>query len=352
MSSYIPDNNIYPTEFENCPQFLKNYLNYLMNNIGKRPLTLSQTALCLREFCQYIHFKRRFGYPPPTFDAHKDMGLDDMQLLELAQLQQPDIEEYISFLENRTRNSAATLRKKLSTIRPFFSYLVRMQSETGVQFYNDNPAQHVLSPAVDQPPQFTLSINQLRLLIDAAYEEVGARELPIMLLLATTGLNVSELAYIQLKDVHNNGWLSVTGSNGTRAVWLTGPCRNALEYYYQVSGIHPAAPQDQFLFPSARHPDKPITQNTIRNIVSRTAKNAGLPRYQDITPKVIRDSVANLLYEAAAPHERVNVSQYLGYRINGPRHAGIGPSSVYTEDAIMENIVSRSSLNTLGGVDG
>lgn len=348
MSSYIPDNNIYPTEFENCPDFLKNYLAYLMNNQGKRPLTLSQAALTLREFCQYVHFKGRFGHLPPTFDAHKDMGLSAMQLDELAQLNQSDIEEYISFLELSAHNSASTLRKKLSTIRPFFSYLVRMQGEMGVPFIHGNPAQNIVSPAAHEPPQIILSAKQLNLMIGAVPEETSLRDRAIMLLLSTTGISVSELAFIQVTDVQTTGWLSITGSNGTRGVWLTGPCQEAITDYLRYSGVSVYAEKSDFLFPSARQPNKPITQRTIRNIVTKAAENARILMDGEVTPKVIRDSVAKILYQTAAAYEQVSVSQYLGYRISSSRYVEDSHSTRYTEDITVQNIIRRSPLNSLG----
>lgn len=348
MSSYIPDNNVYPTEFTNCPDFLKNYLSYLMNNQGKRPLTLSQAALTLREFCQYVHFKTRFGHLPPTFDAHKDMGLSAMQLDELAQFMQADIEEYISFLELSAHNSASTLRKKLSTIRPFFSYLVRMQGETGVPFPHGNPAQNVVSPAAHEPPQIILSAKQLNLMIGAVPDETNLRDRAIMLLLSTTGISVSELAFIRVTDVQTDGWLSISGTNGTRGLWLTGPCQEAIANYLRYSEVSVYSEKVDYLFPSARQPNKPITPRTIRNIVAKAAENARILMDGEITPKVIRDSVAKILYQTAASHEQVSVSQYLGYRISSSRYVGGSNSTQYTEDFTMRNIIRRSPLNSLG----
>ena len=228
MSSYLSDSNVYPDDFSNCPDFLERYLVYQKNNRGKRPLTLSESTLLLREFCQYVHYKNVIKEVPSTADAHKDMGISNMTLDELASLKSADIEEYIGFLAHKAQNSESTIYKKLSIIRTFFSYLVKIQGETGIYFPYGNPTPKMTSPASGRTGPAKLSIKQIQHMIDAVCQQGKRRDLTVLLLLSTTGLTISELAGIETADVLDNGWLRVNGINGLRYVWLTPECRRSI----------------------------------------------------------------------------------------------------------------------------
>lgn len=340
MSSYTPDNNVYVSEYTNCPGFLERYLNYLQTNQGKRPLTLSETALLLREFCQYIHYKNVIQEIPSTADAHKDMGISNMELAELAGVHQADFEEYVSFLDTVTKNSTVTIRKKLSIIRTFYSYLLRMQGETGVAFPYGNPASGIVVPREPATEQNLLSVEQLQRIINAAAGETAARDRAILFLLATTGITVSELAFIKVSDMVEDAWLRIEGRS-TRYVWLTPQCRIAIHEYLLINGE-----PEPYLFPSARCAGQPITTRTIRNIVSRAAADARVLD-GEVTPKIMRDTFSDALCKVSAPHEQASISQYLGYSFTSPRRSPVAADSRFWENATIRNIVLRSSLMSL-----
>lgn len=343
MSSYTPDNNVYVSEYTNCPGFLERYLHYLQTNQGKRPLTLSETALLLREFCQYIHYKNVIREIPATADAHKDMGISNMELAELAQVGQSNFEEYVSFLDTVTKNSTVTIRKKLSIIRTFYSYLLRMQGETGITFPYGNPASGIIVPREPAVQQELLSIDQLQRIINAVAGENAARDRAILFLLATTGITVSELAFIKVCDIVEDVWIRIE-SRSTRYVWITPQCQNAIQEYLLVNGE-----PDLYLFPSVRCAGQPITTRTVRNIVSKAAIDAGVLD-GDVTPKIMRDTFCDALYKVAAPHDQACISQYLGYSFTSPRRSPAAADSRFRENATIRNIVLRSSLMSLTNI--
>lgn len=348
MSSYLSDSNVYPSEFSNCPDFLERYLIYLKNNRGKRPLTLSEATLLLREFCQYVHYKNVIREVPSTADAHKDMGISNMTLDELASLRTTDIEEYIGFLAHKAHNSESTIYKKLSIIRTFFSYLVRIQSETGVRFTEGNPTPRMAAPSSGRSSPVKLSIKQIQRMIDAVCQQGKRRDLAVLLILATSGVTISELASIEVTDVLDNGWLRVNGNNGIRYVWLTPECQRAINEYL-FSAERDVYESDTFLFQSYKTTGQKITPRTIRNIVSRAAEAAVLKNHEDVTPTAIREAVVTVLYDTAAAHEQANVSHYLGYRTASQhRSSSIDTRKRFAVDSVMEDLVRRSSLISLG----
>lgn len=347
MSSYVPDNNSYCDEYENCPEFLERYLDYARNNQGKRPLTLSETALILREYCQFIHYRNVIQEIPPTADAHKDMGISRMELSELA-ITQIAFEEYVSFLDNVSRNAAATLNKKLSIIRTFYTYLIRMQADTGVSFPCGNPVAEVKAPSVAESRSLVLSINQMQQLLDAVPEETRFRDRAILLLLSTTGITLSELSVLKKEDITDKCWLRVQGKNGIRYLYLTPATQTALQTcLFHENADSPVKAASRYIFASEKNWDQSLTPRTIRNIVIKVGVLANLQTLE-ITPKVLRDTVADCLYSTAGEYERHRVSCYLGYRIPLPRRSIRNTAVTSAVDPLMKQLVKRSPLVHLG----
>jgi site-specific recombinase XerD len=356
MSSYVPDIDVYPVESKNCPVFLLRYLSYLKHNQGKRPLTLSETELLLREFCQFVHYRNVLNELPPTWDAHKDMGITNMGLDELAAIKPSDIEEYIYFLDCKALNSDTTIYKKVSIIRTFFSYLVKIQEETGVRFIYGNPTPQITPPSSKAPPSSpasdypdTLSASQLHRLVASSPFEDQPRSFAILLFLSTTGIIPSELVKLSTDDVLPEGWLRINGANGSRYVWLSPACRRAVQRHLDTAETDNLS-EYPYLFQSTRAHGRPITTRAIGKIVAKAAENAQLPATMDITPTVLRNSVARILYETANSYEQVNVSGYLGYRMPTQYSRRQTPSG-FDRDVVMENILLRSPLANIGERD-
>lgn len=346
MLAYNPS-GISPEGFSNCPMFLERYLLFLRNNQGKRPLTLEEAALLLREFCQYVHYKNVIREIPPTADAHKDMGITNMELSELAQVSQTDMLEYVSFLDTKTHNSEATIYKKLCIIRKFFAYLLKVQDETGVRFMNGNPTPRITRPTGRVAEHSAPHIEQMQRMINAVYRQGKLRDAAILLVLCTTGLTVSELSNITTDDILRNNWLRIEGNNGVRHVLLLSEPRKALRDYL-ASEEQDEIEDKHFLFHSHDSLTQPISHQTIRNIISRAESAAMLPPGSNVTPSSIRDAVADILFEMANAHEQANVAHYLGYSITAPyRSASAVQRTGFVKNTVMEDLVRRSPLASL-----
>ena len=147
MSTYRRvDDNRAPEAYDNCPDFLEKYLNYLSVFENKKPGSVMETCISLREFFQFTHYCNVIHEKPSTSDAHKDMDITQMQLSEICQVTESDIEVYLCFLDTVTHNVMSTISKKLSYIRSFYSYLERNAPELGICLSEGNPALRIPNP--------------------------------------------------------------------------------------------------------------------------------------------------------------------------------------------------------------
>ena len=352
MSSYLPDHDRPPDGYENCPVFLIRYLDYLNNNRGRRPQTITEAMLVLREYCQYVHYRRTFHEPPSTWDAHKDMGISEMTVCELAQVRRDDLEEYLCFLDNVAHNAMATIRKKLSMLRRFYSYLMRFHDELGIQFPEGDPAAGLLLPPVGRSQPATLTPAQLQKLVDAVTGANYLRDKGILLIFITTGITLAEAVALNRSDFRpQEVWLRIRGGtkDDTRYVYLTETCQDAIEQYLaqlrQTEDLETDGEKPLLCSSSDSH--KRLSPKSVRNVITKVSQNAGFG--EDVTPRVLRDSVNAILTNHAGRAFRSQVFDYLGYRYDARlRNRFDVAKDLQTENHTMARIVQTSPLGRIG----
>lgn len=352
MSSYLPDHNRPPDGYENCPAFLVRYLDYLNNNRGRRPQTITEAMLVLREYCQYVHYRFTFHEPPSTWDAHKDMGISAMSVCELAQVRQDDLEEYLCFLDNVAHNALATIRKKLSMLRRFYSYLMRFCDELGIQFPEGDPAAGLLLPSVNRSQPATLTPAQLQKLVDSVAGANYLRDKAILLIFVTTGITLAEAVALNRDDIEaQDGWLRIRGGarDDTRYVYLTENCQDAVERYLaqlrQAEDLETDRGKPLLCASSDSH--RRLSPKSVRNVITKVSQHAGFG--EDVTPRVLRDSVNAILTNHAGRSFLSQVFDYLGYRYDARlRNRFEVARDLQTGNPAMAQIVQTSPLGSIG----
>src|SRR3954453_10245206 len=200
-----------------------------------------------------------------------------------------DIREYRSFLLNVQGRKAATVNRRLAAIRKFCQWAhgtgrIRELPTEGVKGVASSPT----------APRWLPKRDVDRLLRETEREPSlykGRRNLALLLFLRHTGLRVSELAGLRLRDVESSerkGQVLVRSGKGSkqRTVPLNVDVRRALEAYLKV---RPPTTDDHVFIGQGGVGLKP---QAIENVVKKYAARAGLT---DVTPHTLRHSMAKHL---------------------------------------------------------
>jgi integrase/recombinase XerD len=197
----------------------------------------------------------------------------------------------LSFLkELREQNLASsTIYRMVMAMKVLFRFLKREQIvDTNVGLYLDTPKVWQLIPEV-------LSYEEVERLLKAPDISTleGARDRAIFELLYASGLRVSELCTIQIRDLDPT-FVKVKGKGGKERLVPIG--RKALEaidfYLLHFRGEAP----EQTLFLSTQ--GKPIDRITIWKRIKRYAKQVGITK--NISPHTLRHSFATHLLDGGA----------------------------------------------------
>lgn len=274
----------------------------------------------LKEFLDYLSSER--GLSQNTIQAYnRDISAFISFLQSLGKTVQEVTEDQLaSFLEFLLKQKyAPTSRgRALIALKVFFRFLKREGLLT------ENPAFYISSPKLWQMIPEVLSEEEVLSLLsspDRSTEE-GSRDAAILELLYSSGLRVSELCSLKIKDVEDT-FVKVLGKGSKeRLVPIGEPASEALDHYlgqWRMDGEQPE------LFLNKK--GKGITRQNVWSLIKFYAKACSLQK--DVTPHTLRHSFATHLLNHGA--DLRIIQELLG-------HASISSTERYTH-------VSKSHLS-------
>ena len=252
--------------------------------------------------------------------------------------------------------ATASVRRKLATLRVFFSYCVRKKLVAQSPLWNLR-----LDLGRDQRLTATLSSEEAGRLLATA-EELVRQQLPIkpgelgqgflalqtftvLELLFATGIRVGEATALRLADyLPEDDALLIRGKGGRQRLAFLVEQRTRLlfRHFLAARGSLPEAGPTLFLTAWAG----PLRPHGVTRLLQRTARQAGLR--QHVTPHMLRHTAATLLLRNGA--DLRIVQEYLG-------HASISTTQRYTHitkahlQATLERCHPGVALSRAQGLD-
>lgn len=244
----------------------------------------------LNGFFEYLQTEKKTSQN--TLEAYKR---DVMQFAEfeasrgIADLRQTPGTEVVAFLLQLKNDgkSAATVNRKLASIRAFYNYLHQRKA------ISDNPTNNIKSPRIERKAIEYLTIEEVNRLLDVPDETlIGKRDRGILELLYATGIRVSELIEANVDDLNlRMGFITCAGEQSkARIIPIGRPARVALEEY-----IYDARPaivkekkEEKALF--VNYYGERITRQGLWKVLKEYGRKAGLE--EKLTPNILRNSFA------------------------------------------------------------
>jgi integrase/recombinase XerC len=270
----------------------------------------------LQKFLDYLVNER--GLSPRTLSAYRRDLEQLLQFLEETGVERPaDVNEHHvrAFIARRHRQGQGgkSLQRLLSSIRGLFRWLLR---EGQVE---QNPAVAVRAPKSARHLPGTLDVDTIAQLLDFPAETpLAVRDKAIMELFYSSGLRLSELAELTWNQLDlQSGLVAVTGKgNRGRMVPVGRQAIDALlEWRKARAGLADLGEPAVFVSRLGR----PIAPRTIQARIKYWAIRQGLP--SNVHPHLLRHSFASHVLESSGDLRAVQ--ELLG-------HADISTTQVYT----------------------
>jgi integrase/recombinase XerC len=224
-----------------------------------------------------------------------------------------------------------SIARKLSSIRSFFRFLIRKG------LASSNPAELVATPKAEKYLPAVLTAEEAKSLVEApALKHEGAddnrnalRDLAILEVLYSSGIRVSELTGLDMKDVDlSAGTMKVLGKGGKERIAFLGDfAKGSLKAYIDFRGGHDGP---VFLGKGQQR----ITPRTIQRLVKAYTVSCGISK--DPTPHALRHSFATHLLDAGA--DLRSIQELLG-------HAKLSTTQRYTKVGIQKMMEAYDSAH-------
>lgn len=232
----------------------------------------------------------------------------------LLNVSEDDVFRYLKYLYDRDLNRNS-ISRKLSSIRTFYNYLVN-NDLVKINYFSDisNPKKNKNLPHYLKDDE----INKLFSIPDTS-TALGQRNLLIIEMLYATGVRVSELVNIKLKDIDiYNDSIKIRGKgNKERIVFFGSFCKSALEIYLDEGRKELDKKGSIYLFLN-KFGNK-LSDRMIRNILDDLILKAGVEKH--VHPHMIRHTFATDMLNSGA--DLMTVKELLG-------HESINTTSIYT----------------------
>lgn len=247
-----------------------------------------------------------------------DLNLFNIFLVEnnIKNVDYQTIRLYLNFLYEKKYSNRAIARH-ISSLRSFFKYMKKQN------IIEDNPMLLISNPKQEKKLPKVVFDNELEKLLATPdiNTPIGLRDALILEMLYSTGVRVSELVNIKIKDINLNGReIRILGKGNKERIVLYGTkCSDLIKNYLDKS-------RDKFI--NEKHINdylilsktgKQINTREIRNIIDKVSKDANLKIH--LSPHVLRHTFATDMLNNGA--DLKSVQQLLG-------HESLSTTTIYT----------------------
>lgn len=279
---------------------IKDFLRYLEIERNASRRTVLSYGGDLMEFHRFLAGSDRAA--PIGRGGGDEVGVDGNGRVDVSGISTADVTAFVYRL--RCECKKVTVARKLSSIRSFFRFLMKKGAMAC------NPAELVPTPKVEKMLTPVLTVEEAECLVEAPADLQAAtarRDLAILEALYSSGIRVSELTGIDMKDVDlSSGTIKVLGKGGKeRIAYIGAHARDAMRAY--IGAHREGAPADAPLFTGAR--GGRVSQRTVQRLVKKYVLKSGIDKTP--TPHALRHTFATHLLDAGV--DLRSIQEMLGH---------------------------------------
>ena len=268
----------------------------------------------LEEYLKYLEYNK--NYSVNTIVSYRDditefLNYLNREGLSLYDVKYSDLRFLLGYYDSIHLKNLS-VRRKISSLKGFYKYLCRNNK------VEDNPFSYVVLPKKEKKlPQY-LNYNEILEIFDTIDTSslLGLRNRLIMELLYATGIRVSELVNIKIKDIDNSERSIVVTGKGdkTRIVFFNEITKKCLEKYILASKEKRIS--DYLIL---NNNGRKITTRGIRLIINKVIRDTSIIKH--IHPHILRHTFATHLLNNGC--DLLTVQELLG-------HVSISTTGIYT----------------------
>ena len=323
------------------PLILDDYLSYLKSIRALSEKTISEYRYDLINFIYYQILRK--VYFNDKENLNKDIEDENININKIfnksfiSDINIQDMYSYISYLDNELNDNASTRSRKISALRSFYKYL-----HQEIEIIDNNITEKLRNPKIQKRQPVYLTLSETEHLLDTINEEKNEflrnRDMAIVFTFLTTGMRLSELVSVDLKDIKDDHFTIIGKGNKERTIYLTKNCIDLIDNYIMIRKNYLKDIKIDALFISTRK--KRISNRAVQSTVDKYLKKAGFDTRVYSTHK-LRHTAATLMYKYGNVDIRA-LKDVLG-------HESVSTTQIYThlDNEDLKRAVNKNPLSNL-----
>ena len=267
----------------------------------------------IKEYLDYLEYERKYSlYTVDNYDKDITDFKGFLIIKKIENFNKVDYQvarDYMVNLYSKGYNNK-TICRHISSLRNFYKFLLANNH------VNDNPFELITNPKIEKKLPNFLYYNDLEKIMEVPdqKEEIGVRDELIIELLYATGIRVSELVSIKVKDIDfKEKQIRIFGKGKKERIVLFGD--KALELINRYLDTREF--DSDYLILNSR--GNKITERGIRVVLDKNVKKSGVKTH--VTPHTMRHTFATHMLNEGA--NLITVQELLG-------HENLATTQVYT----------------------
>ena len=273
----------------------------------------------INNFIEYLEYEK--GYSKKTIISYeKDLELFNIYLKEnkitnINNIDYNTIRKYLSHLHDKKYESSS-ISRKISTLRSFFKYNIKEKN------IKNNPMTLISNPKKEKKLPKYLNYEEMERLLNSidTSELEGIRDRLIIELLYSTGIRVSELVNIKIKDINiHEEQIKILGKGNKERIVLFGEkAKESIRLYLnEYKEFFQGNILNNYLLINKK--GKQLTTNKVELIVKDVLRKSALKL--NISPHTLRHTFATHMLDSGA--DLKSVQELLG-------HENLKTTAIYT----------------------
>lgn len=273
----------------------------------------------IEKFIEYLEYEK--GYSKKTIISYEnDLELFNNYLKEnkitnIKSIDYNTIRKYLGYLHDN-KYEASSVSRKISALRSFFKYNIKEKNIT------NNPMTLISNPKKEKKLPKYLNYEEIEKLLNSIEmdKKEGIQERLIIELLYSTGIRVSELVNIKIKDIKiKENQINILGKGNKERIVLFGEkAKEIIKLYLNAyKEDFQGNISNQYLLINKK--GKQLTTNKIELIVKDVLRKSALKL--NISPHTLRHTFATHMLDSGA--DLKSVQELLG-------HENLKTTAIYT----------------------
>lgn len=273
----------------------------------------------IEKFIEYLEYEK--GYSKKTIISYEnDLNLFNEYLKEnkitnIKNIDYNTIRKYLGYLHDN-KYEASSVSRKISALRSFFKYNVKEKTIT------NNPMTLISNPKKEKKLPKYLNYEEIEKLLNCIEmdKKEGIQERLIIELLYSTGIRVSELINIKIKDIKiKENQINILGKGNKERIVLFGEkAKEIIKLYLNAyKEEFQGNISNQYLLINKK--GKQLTTNKVELIVKDVLRKSALKL--NISPHTLRHTFATHMLDSGA--DLKSVQELLG-------HENLKTTAIYT----------------------